>query len=83
MSSGGFKATRAPHRPTKRKPDDEAEDTEGRRVRRRTEEPKGLLGHLASYISRTVPWFFARKSTPTKPKNDDVSGNCVSYDVKS
>ena len=35
MSSGGFKATRAPQRPAKRKPDDEAEDTEGRRVRRR------------------------------------------------
>jgi len=71
MSSGGFKVNRAPHRPAKRKPEDEAEDTEDRRVRRRTEEPKGLLAHVASYISRTVPWFFSRQSTPQSSKNPE------------
>ena len=68
MSAGGFKAT-GPQR-SKRKVE---EDVQERRVRRRTEEPKGLLAHFASYISRTVPWFFPRKSTPkaSKVNKDD------------
>ena len=76
MSAGGFKETSGPQR-SKRKVEEGAQQ---RRVRRRTEEPKGLLAHVASYISRTVPWFFSRQSTPQSsknPENDNVIESSV------